>query len=239
MEIKINLDLSAAVANALAPENLAPILNKHVTDAIAGAIRNATGYNSEFSKALESQVKEHMPHGLGLDDVVKFQHVLNDALKGAVHGANFDAVNAALIEAAKSALPDVPATISMSELLEMARDGLHVEENAPFYALYEESSHGGGGYLYLDYNPSVGGLSYGSYDRERNKYSASISLAFNKEGEVYALKFKDAQITPSSRPTVISRFDSILMAMYVGRTRLKVDMDADEVESVAQEKYYD
>ncbi|NYT68766.1 hypothetical protein [Pusillimonas noertemannii] len=238
MEIKINLDLSAAVSNALAPENLAPILNKHVTEAITNAIRTATGYRSEFSEALEAQFKEHMPHGLGLDDVVKFQHVLNEALKGAVHGANFETVNAALAEAAKSALPEVPAMVSMSELLKMARESLTYEEGEAFYALYEESDHGYR-HLYLDRNPKVGSASFGIYTRESNKYSADIALSFNKEGEVYSLKFRDGHVTPSSRPTVISRFDSILMAMYVGRTRLTVDMDADEVEYAAQEKYDD
>lgn len=239
MEIKINLDLSAAVSSALSPENLAPILNKCVTDAITRAIRSVTDYDSGFSKALNEQLKESMPHGLGLDDVVKFQHVLNGALRSAVHGANFETVNAALIEAVKEALPEVPAIVTMTELLEMARDSLATEENDAFYALYEESSFGGGGSLYIDRNPKVGGDSYGAYRRESNKYKAGINLAFTKEGEVYALKLRDAQVTPSSRPTVITKLDSILMGMYVGRTKLKVDMDADEVECAAQERYLD
>lgn len=240
MEIKINLDLEAAIANALIPENLSPILNKHVTEAITSAIRDATDYNSDFRKLLKTQIAETMPHGLAIDDVVKFQHVLNKALQGAVHGANSDAVNAALAEAAKAALPEVPATVTMTELLEMARAGLNVEGHEAFYALYEESEYGGGGHLYLDSNPEVGKSPYGiSSRRENNKYSAEINLAFNKEGEVYSLKFRNEQVTPASRPTVITKFDATLMAMYVGRTKLNVDIGPDDVQCEAGERYDD
>jgi len=238
MEIKINIDIEAAIAKAISPEVIGPILDKHVTDSISSAIRDATDWNSDFRKALKDQLSEAMPHGLALDDIVKFQHVLNGAIKDAVNGANSDAVYSALIEAGKSVLPEVPTVIALSEFMQEARDGLRIAEGEAFYALYEESEYGGG-HLYLDSNPRPGVSSYGSVLREGNKYSADINLAFNKEGEVYSLKFRNEHVTPSSRPTVITRLDSILMSMYVGRTKLNVDIDADDVAQTAQEQYAD
>ena len=44
------------------------------------------------------------------------------------------------------------------------------------------------------------------------------------------------QVTPSNMPNVISHYDSLLMAMYLGRTTLVIDMDEDEVSSAAQSK---
>lgn len=71
MELKVNIDLEAVVAQAVAPEKLQPILDKHITDAIASAIKDATGYRSKFREAVEAQLTEAMPHGLKIDDVAK------------------------------------------------------------------------------------------------------------------------------------------------------------------------
>lgn len=75
MDLKITLDMEVAVAAALQPEKLQPILDKHIADAITTAIRDATGYRSAFSEALKEQLTAAMPHGIRLDDVAKFQHV--------------------------------------------------------------------------------------------------------------------------------------------------------------------
>lgn len=235
MELKINIDLEAALAQALAPEKLQPILDKHIAEAITSAIRNATDFNSEFRKSLQAQLAEAMPHGLNLDDVAKFQHVLNGAIQSAVHAQNSGAVNTALAEAVKEVLPDVPVVVKMSELMEAARDTLLCSDTRRAFYAHFESSPGGGGWLYLDQNEKPGK----GYGIDGGKYSATYCIAFQRDGSVYALKLRDKQVTPVSRPDVISRFDATLMSMYVGRTRLEVDMDADDVEYAAREQYDD
>lgn len=148
----------------------------------------------------------------------------------AVHDCNTDSVNAALAKVAQQCMPDVPLVMKLSELLEAARGEFHKEEHEAFFAHYEPSEYGGGR-LCLDSDESLGS-GYGS-----KTHRAQHQIAFTEGGEVYSLKLCGSQITPASRPTVISRFDGILMAMYVGRTRIKVDMDADDVKSAAQEQY--
>lgn len=237
MKIEINLDLEAALASALSPEKLSPILDKHLAQAITSAISDATGYRSPFAETLKEQLGEMLPHGLKLDDVAKFQQVLNHSLRDLVHGMNAEAVNAALRKVAAEALPEVPAVVKLSELLKEARDRFHKEEHEAFYAFWKPADYGGG-WLYLDDDPRPGSSSsYRSFDREDVKHNAKHRLAVTKEGEVYALRLSDRQVTPASRPDVIGHFDSILMAMYVGRTRLEIDMDDDEVESAAAEQY--
>jgi hypothetical protein len=233
MKLEINLDLEAALASALSPGNLAPILDKHIAEAVTSAVRDATGYNSAFNKALKEQLSAAMPHGLKLDDVAKFQHVLNDSLAQLVGGMNADAINTAMRKVAAQAMPEVPAVVKLSKVLEEARDSFHKEKHEAFYALWEPSTYGGG-HLYLDGDEKPGS---GFSSREGNKYKAEHHLAVTSEGEVYSLKLNGKQVTPSSRPDVISQFEGLLLAMYVGRTRLEVDLDADDVESAAAEQY--
>lgn len=234
MELKVNIDLEAAVAQALAPEKLQPILDKHLTDAITSAVRDATGYNSAFSKALKVQLADALPHGLRVSDVAKFQHVLNEALRDAVHGQNAATVNTALAEAAASVLPDLPARIKLSQLVKDARDGLHVHGGAEFFARLEEGSYGHK-YLALDSDTRKSS----TYGTRTDRFSAAYQLAFTEEGECYSLKLSGQQITPSSLPHAISGFQATLLALYVGRTRIEFDIDADDVESAASEQYDD
>ena len=227
MELKISIDLEAALAQALAPEKLQPILDKHIIGAITSAIDDATGYRSTFRATLKDQLATALPHGLALDDVAKFQHLLNHSMAGLVHGLNSEAINVALTKAAAAAFPNVPAALKMSELLKEARESFHLERHEAFYAHFEPSDYGGG-WLALDGDRMC-----------RSQYSAQIRLGVNKEGDVYSLKLDGKDITPSSRPDVIGRFDTMLMAMYVGRTRLEIDMDEHDVESAASEQHDD
>lgn len=235
MELKINLDLEAAVASALTPEKLGPILDKHLAEAIKDAISDVTGYRSEFRTALKEQLGATLPHGLALDDVAKFQQVLNQSLAGLISGMNAEAINTALRKVAAEALPDVPAVMKLSELMEQVRDGFHKDRHEAFFALLETSTYGTR-YLYLHDDPSPGSSSLYSSSRS-DKNSARYQLAITEEGEVYSLRMDGRQITPASRPDVVGRFAAILMSMYVGRTRLELDIDSDEVESLATEQF--
>lgn len=237
MELKINIDLEAALGEALSAEKLGPILDKHLKEAVTSAISDATGYRSEFRKKLTEQVAAALPHGLNLDDVAKFQQVLNQTLLEVVRCANQDAVTVALEKAVKQVMPDVPPVVKMSDLVKEAREGFHKERTDAFFAYFEPSEYGGG-WLYLDENEKPGD-SYGRSDRDSQKYRARYRLAFNKEGSVYALHLDGKDVTPSSRPDIIGSFDAMLMAMYVGRSSLEVDIDADDVESAASEHWDD
>lgn len=236
MEVKVNIDLEAAVAQALAPEKLQPILDKHIIGAITSAIDDATGYRSTFRTALKDQLAAAMPHGLEIADVAKFQHVLNEVLSDAVHGQNATALNAALKEAAASVMPDMPATLKLSQLMADARDGLHVEEREAFYALLEQEH--GFSHLYLDRETNKGSR-YGSGTGKTEKHAADYRLDFDKGGRCYSMKLHGRQITPGSLPNAVGGFEAALLALYVGRMRLEFDIDPDDVESAASEQYDD
>lgn len=238
MELIINLEIEAAIEKALTQDVLAPIVEKAVTAAVKDAVEDATGYRSEFREAMKKQLAEALPHGLGVDDVAKFQHVLNAALTSIVQGDNNYTVKTAMDRAVKSVMPDVPERIKLSEFIAEARQGLHKDEHEPFYAYYEASEYGGG-WLYLDDNENPGSSYFSSShkDREDQKYSADIRLAINKQGEVYSLKLDGVDVTPAKLPNAVGHFDGLLLSMYVGRTSIELDIDDDEVRSLSAEQY--
>lgn len=244
MQLNINIDFEGSLTNALAPEKLTPLLDKAINDAIRSAISDATGYGSDFQKQLKEQIKGALPHGLGLDDMMKFQHVLNASIKEVMQGANAATIECALKKIAQDALPEVPEVIDLSEFITQARDGFHKDSGEAFYAYWEPAEYrgaGDGGWLYLDSDDKPGqSILYSSRKgREEMKYSAGTRLAVNGKGEVYALKFDGQDVTPNSKPKVIGNFEATLLAMYVGRTRLNIDIDDDEVDSLSSEQFND
>lgn len=224
MEIKIELDLQAIIGNAVSADRVQPLIDKAIGESIKDAISEATGYRSKFRETLKAQLSDAMPHGLGIDDCAKFQQMLNAAVTDSVQGENATVVRAALRAAAKAVMPDVPARIKLSELMEEARDGFHKDAHEAFYAHLEISEYGGG-WLYLDSDEST-----------REKYRADMRIAFTKDGDVYCLKLDGRDITPKSAPEAVGRFDGLLLSMYVGRTSLEIDIDENDVEYAAQSK---
>lgn len=238
MNIAITLDLPGIIAQACTAERLQPLIDKAISEALKSAIGDATGYNSEFRKTMAAQLADALPHGLGADDVAKFQHVLNQAVTRHVHDANAATVQTSLDKLMGEVMPDVPKVVKLSELMKDVRAGLHKEQHEAFYAHWEPSPYGGG-HLYLDEDEHPGQSGYGARNRDRKdvKYSAEHRISVTKDGEVYALRMDSKDVTPNSRPNVIGSFDTTLMAMYVGRTRLEVDIDDEEVASAAAAQY--
>ena len=224
MDITLSLNIEESIAKAIAPEKLAPILDRHITDAISSAIKSATDYSSPFRKALEKQLADALPQGLGIDHLAKFQQVLNQTITNAVRESNTSAISVALEKAAKLSAIDAPARVKMSEIIKLYRGQLHIEDHESFYALFEPSDFGGG-HLFLDEELSG--------HRRLGRYGSKDRLAFTKEGQVYSLALDEKHITPACRPMPISKFDELALALYVGRTSIDVDLTPDQVEEAA------
>jgi hypothetical protein len=224
MEIKIDLDMQSIIAATISAEKIQPLFEKAILDALKSAINDATGYRSKFSEELKRQLSEAMPHGLSIDDVAKFQYMMNAAVTAATHGENAKTINEAMRRATAAVLPEAPTRIKLSQLLEDARGAFHKEDNEAFYAHMELSEYGGG-WLYIDES-----------DATKEKYRADIRISFNKEGEVYSLKLDGIDITPKSLPNAVGSFDGLLLSMYVGRTSIEIDLDESGVEYAAQDK---
>lgn len=223
LNLSIDIDLESVLAKALSAEKLEPIINKYLAEAVTSAVESATGYRSEFRKKLAEQLISVLPHGLESGDVVKFQHILNKAMTDVVNCKNQDAVTLALEHAVKRVMPDSPTAVKMSELLKEARSYFGTEPTESFFAYYE-TDPSGEGWLYLDSDLTAG---YGN-DITAVKYRAKYQLAFNSTGRVDSLQLDNVEVS-NSYPAVVSMFETTLMAMYVGRTTLEVDMTPEEV----------
>lgn len=224
MEFKIELDIASIVAQATSPERLQPLVDKAIGEAIKDALQSATGYRSPFREKLNQQLTEAMPHGLQLDDTAKFQLMVNQAVSEAVRGANAATIQTAIAAGLKDVVPDVPASVKLSDLLDKAREGFHKGDHEEFYARMEVTGYGFA-HIYLDSDESC-----------RDKWKAGTRIDVNKDGEVYAMRLDGQDLKPLSMPVVVGYWEGLLLAMYVGRTRLVVDIDADDVEYAAQSK---
>jgi hypothetical protein len=236
--VNITIDFEGALARALTPEALNPILDLHIKKAVTNAIEEATGYRSEFQKALKEQMTSALPHGLSVAEVAKFQQILNHSISTMVTAGNEALVKTAFDKALNAVMPNVPTVIKMSELLDEARSGFNKERHEAFYAFFSPCRYTGkGGWLYLDPDENPGEYSY-KKEREDKKYKAKYRIAINEKGTVYSLKLDSEDITPASRPDIIGRFESLLMALYVGRTRIEIDMDDNDVDFASQAQEY-
>ena len=146
MEIKIDLDLPSIIAHAVSAERIQPLVNKAIAEAVGAAIRDATDYSSPFRKALETQLKDAMPHGLAIDDVAKFQLMANSAVTEAVMGANAETIKTAIAQGLKSSIPDVPERIKLSELVGKAREAFHKERHEAFMLATNQASMAAAGF---------------------------------------------------------------------------------------------
>lgn len=234
--MNITIDFEGALQRALQPETINPILDKHIGKAISDSIDEATGYRSEFRKAVTEQLKESLPHGLRSDDAMKFANILNAAIQKMVGEANNASVSAAINRATSSLLPNVPERMKLSAFAKTLRSGLHKEEREAFYA-YMETSDYGTTYIYFDQYEKPGSGGRGYDERSDMRHRADYRLAVDKEGRVYSLRFESKNVTPASLPNVIGEFDATIMAFYVGRTTLEIDMDDGDLESLSAEQY--
>ena len=236
MKIEINLAIEEAIQKAVNAEVLGPVVEKAVFGAVKSAIEDATGYSSEFRKTMAAQLKEALPHGLGVDETAKFQFILNNAMQALIRETNTDTVTVAMSNAVKAVLPEVSKTIKVTELMEMARDSFLKEKHEAFYAHFEESEYGGGT-LFLD-SEERPGSSYRSHrDSTDLRHSARYRIAFNTEGECYSMRMDGTDLTMTKIPHAISHFDSALLALYVGKSVIDLDCDDGDVHALAEAQY--
>lgn len=224
MNIAIALDLQDILQKALAPERLQPIIDKAVTAAVSQAIHDATGYRSEFAEQLKKQLTQAMPHGLDIDGIAKFQHVFNAQISAIVQGENAKTIQCAIQSAMKSAIPELPERIKLSDIVKGARGNFNLGDGEEFFAEYDVSEWGGGS-LYMSE------IKAGRHSH--SEYNSDIILHFNSDGEVYALKVKEKHVTPATLPETIGRYEGVLLALYTGRCKVEVDIDRDDVEALA------
>jgi hypothetical protein len=243
MQLTINLNIENAISKAINEEVMGPVIEKAVFGAVKSAIEDATGYSSEFRKVLKEQLINTLPHGLDLNDLTKFQFILNNAITDVVNQTNTDTVAVAMRAAVKNVVPEADPVIKVSELLEKCREVFSLEQYEAFYAYFEESSYGGGT-LFIDSDPDVGksrytlsGVSSYNKDRHDQRYSAKYRFSFNEKGEVYSMHLDGKDLRPMAVPTVISQFDTLMLALYVGRTIIELDMDDGDVRAAAEVQY--
>lgn len=223
MELTINVDIEQAIQAALSPEKIGPAVQKAVDGCVNDALREVFGYGGDVRKALIEQFAALLPHGLSNADASRFQLVLQNTLHDTVLGEQSAALKLAVENSIKGLLQTPAPELKVSELLALYQNDLYSDEKS-FWAEVEESDYAT--YIALDRTrPSSGG-----------RHAARTQLTIGRDGRVYSVAHAGHAFTPNALPKcVISQLDSAILAMYVGRTKLVMDLTPMQIEDFARE----
>ncbi|WP_430317840.1 hypothetical protein [Pseudomonas nitroreducens] len=219
MNIDINIEglVADAVAAALAPEKLQPIIQANVEKAVKSAIDDNFGYRSPFVELCKESMAAVMPTDLG--DLGRYGDLVLKAVRMALNEHQDHALKQTITERMENLLKPLPARMKLSELVEKLTEhfatGHRREGDKPTFIV--EVSDVVEGYWGLYADPKEGADRY-------SKYGCAIQMQFNKEGECYSLRI-DEKEDPKNMLFLGSHHgaDALALNLYTGGT--KVDFE--------------
>lgn len=216
MELNIDIEsvVAQAVAAALAPERLQPIITKQVEKAVDNAIEEQFGYRAPFRKLLEEKMAAAMP--TNMEDLGRFSDLVLKVISAKLHEAQAEAVAQIIQPKLDAMLKPLPPTMKLSELVakllpDLADDYRRNGDSQP--TIIVEHNDGLDGYwrLYID---SRG---------DRDKYSCRLQIAFDKEGKAYSLRIGDEKMEKALLIGPTYNADALLLQIYTCGITIELD----------------
>jgi hypothetical protein len=204
-------------ADYLTGEKGKRVIEEAVGKAVESAVRDATGYGSEFSKKLKAAVCEKLKVPDGFDLPAYHDHVTKVVL--AVVKDGMDKAVAAQVEARlKAIIRPVPAEIKLSEIAAEYRKQRVAERDA-----------GGGGddSFTCRLTTADGGFHYLELDAERGKkeYQCDVRIGVYG-GKMFSLQFGGRRIERELFVGPLYAFERFVFQLHAAGTRVEVDADA-------------
>lgn len=225
MNIDINIEglVADAVAAALAPEKLQPIIQANVEKAVKSAIDDNFGYRSPFIELCKESMAAVMPTDLG--DLGRYGDLVLKTFKFALSEHQDHVLKQTITERMEQLLKPLPTRMKLSELVEQltshfsncySRDG----SERPTFII--EKNDRGYWHLYADPKEDAGRYS---------QYSCAIHMAFTEDGECYSLKV-DEKDDPKKMIFIGSHYgaDALALNIYTGGTKIDFEeIDVDDI----------
>lgn len=215
MQIDITSLIADAAEKVLAPENLAPKLEKALSEAIGSALDDAMGYRSEFRKMLNETMAKAMPGGV--DGVTKIGELVAQRVAALVSNAQDNALSQLIDKQLEDLIEPAPAELKLSQLMaELTkrwdrRDYDKPEGSAPTFII-ERSSHGTTT-LYADKNEGT------------DESECEFEICFTeKDSEILLMRVRGEQHNGRSHMITRRWNDELyLTRLFVGKTKFTLD----------------
>lgn len=214
------IDLQAMVNTALTNMHQDGSLEKMITAQLEKTVKSvlddAIGSYSGFGKELKEAVKSTL--GINIDRMelptynVLVTNIIKDRLDQIVHEEGVEKMKQRLDEMFTPVKPEV----HLSELIEEWKKALNEDgdrNGESITVLWEDSTYGGGGWLYVD------------ADEDRDKYRCDLQVGVNKEDKVFALKWEGKDLTKAKTDWGINEIAEQFFRIYAAGSKLIVDMD--------------
>jgi hypothetical protein len=225
MQIDISSLITDAAAKILAPENLAPKVEKALDEAIKNAIDDAMGYRSKFREMLNETMAGAMPGGV--DGVTKIGELVAKRVADLITTTQDNALSQLIDKQLAELVETPPAEMKVSKLFaELTRrwdrtDYDKPEGGAPTF-IVQRGSHGWIN-IYLDKNA----------DQDESDCEFEVCIS---ESDSEILLFRIRGEDSGMRTRTISRRwndELYLTRLFVGKTKFILD-----VSEGTQHNYY-
>lgn len=216
MQIDISTLIAEAAEKILAPENLAPKLEKALDDAVGKALEEAMGYRSTFREMLNKTMAEAMPSGV--DGMTKIGELVASRVASLIATTQDNALSQLIDKQLADLIEPVPAEMKLSELMSELtrrwdnRDYDRPDGSAPTF-IVESSSHGTTT-VYADKNEST------------DESDCEFEICFTDgSDEILLMRVRGEQ--HNGRGRLISRRwndELYLTRLFVGKTKFTIDV---------------
>lgn len=237
MKLEINIEqiVSDAVAAALAPEVIQPIITANVQKAVKTAIEEQFNYRSPFTKLLESSLEAVMP--TSIDGLNRYGDLVSKTVVEIVDKYQQQHISQAVAEKLEGMLKPLPASMKLSELVRklmpslserFERDG----SSRPTIIVEHSEQSVVKDYWDLFIDPKA----------HVDKYRCSIHARFRGEGasECWAMEIRGHEVGKSLLLGPAFGVDNILTNLYLGGVKIILDQeDFDEVFYGEDDEYND
>ncbi|MNF70644.1 hypothetical protein D3C76_1143080 [compost metagenome] len=215
MQIDISGLISDAAAKILAPENLAPKVEKALDEALKNAIESAMGYNSDFRSMLKDTVSKAMPGGV--DGVERIGKMVTDRVAALLQDAQQSAIGQVVDQELSELLQSIPEVMSMTELMTEL-----TKRWAPS-RLNHDSPEGERPTFIIETTDYGVTRLYADKDEGKEKSECRIEIAFSGDKETILSLYIDEKSYGRNNQICISRrynADLFLLQLYVHGTKI-------------------
>ncbi len=216
MELNIDIEsvVAQAVAAALAPERLQPIITKQVEKAVDSAIEEQFGYRAPFRKLLEEKMAAAMP--TDMEDLGRFSDLVLKVISAKLHEAQAEAVAQIIQPKLDAMLKPLPPAMKLSELVEkllpdLADDYRRDGADQPTIIVERHDNLYGYWRLYIDSRSN------------RSQYDSRLKIAFRGDGKAYSLSIDDKKTENALLIGPTYNADALLLQIYTGGITIELD----------------